>query len=527
MDRTRLWQLLADSGMDQGLISLLRSLFDHNTSRVEVNGARSEPLSHDRGLLQGSILSPWLYAVSINPLLKKLRAKATWTMGSVPVVAFVYADDIALLADDIEHLRELLAVCEEFAAERGFRFAPRKCEVIAPANVDTSTLCLHGQALTRTDGFVYLGIPMSLSGIDVRAWVQRVSIRMRATVGLLLAAGLTARSANAIIALHAFTTFVRPQLEYCLQLAPITTRAVNRLEKLQREALKVLLCIAPSTYTPLVYQLTGLPTMHMRAVELGARWVLRLRAHEGDLDFMIQTAIAEREANPTDARSCLAVSDDVIALADTLAPLPRSEWREAIKARRLQTLTGIWQADDRLRFCTPPEPGLCLRQISTVYDRPLAHLLLRLAANRFVGAPEPCVRCGPSTLVTPSHFVACTGVDPRLYVASGDLRRAAMTLLSSSQTCLPRRTTHLIASARAAFDGDPRAIAHRARRHNACLSETQRWMQELTACIAEEQRRVLSIRAGTLLVGPAVYVPPHAAPVASVAPLYVGFDEDL
>lgn len=71
-----------------------------------------------------------LYAWFIDALFKKLEEQATFEMGGLPISAFFYADDIAIICDSKKHAMSILQHCERFAVDHGFRFAPTKYEYL-------------------------------------------------------------------------------------------------------------------------------------------------------------------------------------------------------------------------------------------------------------------------------------------------------------------------------------------------------------------------------------------------------------
>ena len=96
-----------------------------------VQGQLSREFPNTAGLMQGSILSPILYALFVNDLPEKLRNKSRFDFGDTKAASFFYADDIAIIADDREQLQSMLQTCEEHSKEDGFRFSPTKCEIVA------------------------------------------------------------------------------------------------------------------------------------------------------------------------------------------------------------------------------------------------------------------------------------------------------------------------------------------------------------------------------------------------------------
>ena len=78
---------------------LLNDWYLNAQSRVYVNGSLSRPLSINRGVKQGSILSPLLFIIVIDPLLKKLRnINAGLSVNGTYVGAAAHADDLRTAA---------------------------------------------------------------------------------------------------------------------------------------------------------------------------------------------------------------------------------------------------------------------------------------------------------------------------------------------------------------------------------------------------------------------------------------------
>ena len=65
------------------------------------------------GLRQGCVLSPLLFLIFINDLLKELKASGLGiTIGAMKVSNLTFADDIALLADNKANLQRLVKITE-------------------------------------------------------------------------------------------------------------------------------------------------------------------------------------------------------------------------------------------------------------------------------------------------------------------------------------------------------------------------------------------------------------------------------
>ena len=114
--RGELWRRCVDIGLDAVSIESLRSLFDHNSAQLVLSQKRSPPFSLSAGVLQGSVLSPLLYSIYLDPLVDSLRSHGPSVNipgSQVHLNALLYADDIALIASSCRDLARLLRLAEE------------------------------------------------------------------------------------------------------------------------------------------------------------------------------------------------------------------------------------------------------------------------------------------------------------------------------------------------------------------------------------------------------------------------------
>ena len=109
----------------------LLSWYCSQQMRVRWGDSLSESFNVSNGVRQGSVLSPLLFAVYLDELLVELSVSGVgcyW--GSLFAGAFVYADDIVLLAPCASALRIMLSICNDFAISHGLRFNANKTQLI-------------------------------------------------------------------------------------------------------------------------------------------------------------------------------------------------------------------------------------------------------------------------------------------------------------------------------------------------------------------------------------------------------------
>ena len=99
--REGLWSKLAEVGVNGKMLLTIRSMYDGVKSSVIVNGRLTAWFDIDIGLRQGCVLSPLLFLIFVNDLIKEFKKSDTGVLlGEVRINNLAFADDIVLTAND-------------------------------------------------------------------------------------------------------------------------------------------------------------------------------------------------------------------------------------------------------------------------------------------------------------------------------------------------------------------------------------------------------------------------------------------
>ncbi|KAG1032230.1 hypothetical protein G6F43_013814 [Rhizopus delemar] len=168
------------------MLGLLQCLFDSVSVQVLVGGHSSPTFWPRTGVLQGSILSPFLYSIYINSLPAQLRsirlpvsARAFSTMprrefAGLWINCLLYADDVVLIgAADV--MPRLLRAAEDHSLSLGYRWNPDKCVILnCPSAYGAPSPKLYGSPIPNANFFPYLGVPFNDKGaIDTDRLIRR------------------------------------------------------------------------------------------------------------------------------------------------------------------------------------------------------------------------------------------------------------------------------------------------------------------------------------------------------------------
>jgi hypothetical protein len=288
VERRLLWEILLKR-VSGHLVSILQDLFDFNVSNVVVKGNMSKEVVHEVGLLQGSLLSPLLYAVYIDELPRLLKNVYINNSLSLPELStFLYADDIALVAPNPSVMDQMLKVCDAFARKMNFQFAPAKCEIISSPVFRDSSLTIHDLPLTSTSSFVYLGMPFNIDGMDRKAHVVRCMDKALKTTQYFKSCGIGTSSYSHKTKKEVYKSFIRPQLEYCL---PLLGKAeVDTLAKAQHQCCTMLLSRPTNTSQVKIQGLWELEDVPERHRQLRLGWFFLLNGIPKESRLLIQQA---------------------------------------------------------------------------------------------------------------------------------------------------------------------------------------------------------------------------------------------
>ena len=107
-----LFQKLINKGLPAIVVRTLIYMYEEQKGHVKLAGRKSASFWISNGTRQGSVLSPALWCVYLDDLIKKLRhLKLGAHVGGVWMGATGYADDLLLLAPVRSVLAEMVRVC--------------------------------------------------------------------------------------------------------------------------------------------------------------------------------------------------------------------------------------------------------------------------------------------------------------------------------------------------------------------------------------------------------------------------------
>ena len=118
VDHSKLWQVLKEMGVPDHLIYLLRNLYVREEATVRTGYGTTDWFKIGKGVRQGCILSPSLYAEYIMRKAELDESQAGIKIAGRNINSLQYADDTTLLAESEEELKNLLMRVKEESAKK-------------------------------------------------------------------------------------------------------------------------------------------------------------------------------------------------------------------------------------------------------------------------------------------------------------------------------------------------------------------------------------------------------------------------
>src|SRR5438270_13537014 len=118
------------------------------------------------------------------------------------------------------------------------KFSPTKCVFLGDSNQPQRTLRLYNELLPTKKEKQYLGMAISTKGLEFQKNAESRCAKMRNTTMILHKAGMNLTGLPQEASARIYKTFLRPMLEYGMQLQPLSTAQVQSAERAQAFALR-------------------------------------------------------------------------------------------------------------------------------------------------------------------------------------------------------------------------------------------------------------------------------------------------
>ena len=131
VDRNKLWGCLEQLGVNGKFLDFLQSLYQGTSCQVRVGDRQSRVFEVNVGLRQGCVMSPLLFSLYINGLVKELKeASCGVECGGAVIPGLLFADDTSLFASDGPGIKNSLDVLVRWCDEWGVKINVQKSGIM-------------------------------------------------------------------------------------------------------------------------------------------------------------------------------------------------------------------------------------------------------------------------------------------------------------------------------------------------------------------------------------------------------------
>ena len=166
IDRDSLWKIMAHYGIPTKLINLIKKMYDSSGGQVLFKGKLSSFFEIMTGVRQGCLLSPFLFLLVIDWIMKQSVNESTgiqWTL-TKKLDDLDFADDIALLANKQTHMQDKTNNITENSAKVGLHLNVKKTKVMKINTNNNTPIQVGNEVIENVEKFTYLGSVVTPNG---------------------------------------------------------------------------------------------------------------------------------------------------------------------------------------------------------------------------------------------------------------------------------------------------------------------------------------------------------------------------
>ena len=159
VDHNKLWKILQEMEIPDHLICLLRNLYAGQAATVRIEHGTTDWLQIGKGVHQGCILSPCLFNLYAEYIMRNAGLEETQTgikIAGRNINHLRYADDTTLMAESEEELKSLLMRVKVESEKVGLKLNIQKTKIMASGPI--TSWQIDGETVETVKDFVLGGL---------------------------------------------------------------------------------------------------------------------------------------------------------------------------------------------------------------------------------------------------------------------------------------------------------------------------------------------------------------------------------
>lgn len=244
LDRQTLWKLMRHYGIPEKLVSLVRNTYQGMSCRVSHAGQMSEQFEVKTGVRQGCLLSPFLFLLAIDWVMKTTTTGRNngiqWTL-LTQLDDLDFADDLALLSHNRRQMQEKTTLLATTAADTGLNINRKKTELMKINTTAQAPITVDGEPIKEVESFTYLGSVVDQQGGTDEDIKSRIG---KARAAFIMLKNIWAsKEIRTSTKIRIFNSNVKSVLLYGSETWRMTKASIQRVQTFQNTCLRRILKI--------------------------------------------------------------------------------------------------------------------------------------------------------------------------------------------------------------------------------------------------------------------------------------------
>ena len=266
-------------GIRGRLPKFIQGFLSDRTFKVRVGSTHSDTFEQEMGVPQGSILSPVLFSIKINDIVKAVTAGTD---------ASLFVDDFALCVrgSTLHRVERHLQLCvnnvQSWVTDNGFKFSPCKTVCVhftqKRGTFPDPNINIGSSPITVAKEAKFLGVIFD-SKLSFLSHIKYLRTSCQKALDVLRVVGHTDWGSDRTVLLRLYRSLVRSKLDYaCIVWGSARKSYLQMLDPIHHQGLRICLGAFRTSPVQSLYVEAGEPSLSIRRTRLAMNYVLKLKS---------------------------------------------------------------------------------------------------------------------------------------------------------------------------------------------------------------------------------------------------------
>lgn len=242
--RQTVWDILEKRKVDKHLIEAVKSVYRKSINYVIYRNMKSDTFETPEGLRQGGVLSPILFCLFMDEIMKectpKLKKLSIGYKNLIPVevTECVFADDVVILAENEASLQKNLEIWEESLMKYDMKMNINKTKVMMTSTEqENMNIKIKGQLIEQVVQYRYLGVTIKCDGNQEADIEERIEATSR-TFHAMKNSFIKKREISNGTKMTVYKTIIRPILTFGCESWVLNKKLESRIQSMEMKYLR-------------------------------------------------------------------------------------------------------------------------------------------------------------------------------------------------------------------------------------------------------------------------------------------------